>query len=136
MPDNSHLQCNLCVTGLDESITAEDLHKIFEKFGTVKSSKVAIDAVTLKTKCYGYVWFMEEQSCQRAILEAKSFRTSATVPFPCNLFEMSGLRHARVMIQPEGFQTVTVINFPKDYTTEELRSIFPDAPIMSCIMIP
>ena len=42
-PDNSHNQCNLCVTGLDESLTSEDLHAMFEKFGPVKSVKVATD---------------------------------------------------------------------------------------------
>lgn len=44
LPDNSHLQCNMCVTGLDESITAEDLHKMFSVFGQVKSAKVATDS--------------------------------------------------------------------------------------------
>jgi hypothetical protein len=30
LPDNSSLQCNLCVTGLDESLTSEDLHLLFQ----------------------------------------------------------------------------------------------------------
>ena len=76
MPDNSHLVCNMCVTGLDESVTAEDLHRIFSTFGQIKSAKVATDATTLKSKCYGYVWFMQEDDCKRAISEAKSFQTS------------------------------------------------------------
>lgn len=41
LPDNSNLHCNLCVTGLDESLTSEDLHLIFQQFGDIKSCKVA-----------------------------------------------------------------------------------------------
>ena len=33
LPDNSLLQCNMCVTGLDEAITSEDLHTIYERYG-------------------------------------------------------------------------------------------------------
>ena len=71
-----------------------------------------------------------------AILEAQNYLNSKQAPYPCKIFEMSGLRHAKAFVQPEGFQTVTVINYPEDYTAEELRSIFPDAPILSCIMLP
>ena len=31
---------------------------------------------------------------------------------------------------------MTAINFPEDYTEQELRSIFVDAPILSCVIIP
>ena len=136
LPDNSHLLCNLCITGLDESITAEDLHLLYGKFGLIKSAKVAIDPATLKSKCYGYVWFVEEDSCKRAMIEANSYLTSVRAPYLCKLFEMGGLRHARVLVESEGFQTVTAINFPEDYTEQELRSIFADTPILSCVMIP
>lgn len=60
----------MCITGLDESITAEDLHMIFGKFGEINSAKVAVDPTTLKSKCYGYVWFADEDSCRRAIYES------------------------------------------------------------------
>ena len=50
---------------------------------------------------------------------------------------MTGLRHSKVFIQPDGFQTVTVINFPEDYTYDQLKSIFvPSMPIVSCVVIP
>jgi len=109
---------------------------MYSKFGAIKSAKVAVDPVTLKSKCYGFVWFLEESSCKRAIHEAKSYLTSLTSPYFCKLFEMGGLRHARMLVESEGFQTVTVINFPEDYTEQELRSIFVDAPILSCVIIP
>ena len=74
MPDNSHMQCNLCVIGLDESITGEDLHIIFSKYGDIKSAKVAADPLTSKSKCYGYVWFMSEESCKKAINDSANFQ--------------------------------------------------------------
>ena len=58
----------MCVTGLDETLTAEDLHLMYQRFGQVKSAKVAYDAETGKSKCYGFVWFMEENDCMQAIL--------------------------------------------------------------------
>ena len=109
---------------------------MFSKFGTIKSAKISTNPTTLKSKCYGYVWFTNEEACQTAILEARGYLQSKRVPYACKLFELSGLRHAKTFVQPEGFQTVTVINYPEDYTGEELRSIFPDAPILSCIMLP
>lgn len=71
LPDNSHLQCNLCVTGLDECITSEDLHLLFHKFGEIKSCKVAQDSNTGKSKCYGYVWFQTEKACKAALEAAE-----------------------------------------------------------------
>lgn len=67
LPDNSNLKCNLCVTGLDESLTSEDLHSMFSKFGELKSCKVSRDPATLKSKCYGYVWFYNESDCVSAL---------------------------------------------------------------------
>jgi RNA recognition motif-containing protein len=66
-PDNSHLECNICVTGLDESLTSENLHKMFARFGEIKSCKVASDPVTGKSKGYGYVWFTTERACKSAL---------------------------------------------------------------------
>jgi RNA recognition motif-containing protein len=67
LPDNSNLQCNLCVTGLDDSITSEDLHKIFMRFGELKSCKVATDPSTGKNKGYGYVWYTNEKASSAAL---------------------------------------------------------------------
>jgi len=72
LPDNSNLQCNLCVTGLDESITSEDLHLLFNQFGELKSCKVARDPKTGKSRCYGYIWFTSEKACAKAIEASKS----------------------------------------------------------------
>ena len=68
------MQCNLCVIGLDESITGEDLYIIFSKYGDIKSAKLAIDPLTSKSKYYGYVWFMSEESCKKAIEDSANFQ--------------------------------------------------------------
>ena len=73
LPDNSFRQTNLCVLGLDESITGEDLHGIFSKYGEIKSVKVSLDAKTSKSNCRGFVWFMNEDSCLRALNESKHY---------------------------------------------------------------
>lgn len=49
---------------------------------------------------------------------------------------MSGLRHARVFVQPDGFQTVTALNFPEYYTVDDLKSIFAETSIISCVIFP
>lgn len=76
LPDNSNLQCNLCVTNLDPTLLAADLHQIFQMFGEIKSTKVASDPVTKKSKCYGYVWFQTEESCSQAL------KASENLPYP------------------------------------------------------
>ena len=41
------------------------------------------------------------------------------MPYACKLFEMSGLRHARGFVENykrADYQTVTVLNFPEDFT--------------------
>ena len=86
MPDNSHWQCNLCVTGLDESITGEDLHGLFSKYGEIKSAKVATDPRTSKSRCYGYVWFMSEESCTKAISDSAHFKSSLEMPYHCEIY--------------------------------------------------
>lgn len=57
LPDNSSAQVNICVTGLDSSLTSADLYTIFERFGKIKSCKVATDPQSGLSKNYGYVWF-------------------------------------------------------------------------------
>ena len=81
LPDNSNLQCNLCVTGLDESLTLADLDKMFSKFGPIKSLKLPICPKTNKSMCYGYVWFEQEESCKAAIAESKTFKNNSKMPY-------------------------------------------------------
>ena len=67
LPDNSHQECNICVTGLDESLTSEDLHNMFSRFGDIKSCKVTLDPATGKSRGYGFIWFSTERACKFAL---------------------------------------------------------------------
>ena len=64
------------MTGLDEAITGEELHHIFSKYGEIKSAKLAVDANTSKSKCYGFVWFMNEENCKKAICDSIYYKSS------------------------------------------------------------
>jgi RNA recognition motif-containing protein len=74
MPDNTQRQTNLCIKHLDESLTEEDLHLMFRKFGEIKSAKVARDPTNSKSLGYGYVWFADEFDCAAAIKAAQEQR--------------------------------------------------------------
>lgn len=71
MPDNTLKLTNLCIKGLDESLTEEDLHLMFRKFGEIKSEKVARNPTNSKSLGYGYVWFVHEDACLNAIKSSK-----------------------------------------------------------------
>jgi RNA recognition motif-containing protein len=85
LPDNSNMHCNLCVTGLDESVNSDDLHLMFARFGELKSCKVAKCSVTGKSKGYGFVWFTTEKSCASA-LSAKD------IPYKVQLYKQICIR--------------------------------------------
>ncbi len=80
LPDNSHVQTNLVVKGLDISLVAHDLHLIFSKFGEIKSCKIALDPDSGASKGYGFVWYHGESSCKSA-LECKN------LPYQVELFQ-------------------------------------------------
>lgn len=40
---------------------------MFEKYGPIRSCKVATDPLTSLSRCYGYVWFLNEKSCLDAL---------------------------------------------------------------------
>lgn len=109
LPDNSNLQCNLCVTGLDESITSEDLHLMFQQFGELKSCKVSQDPKTGKSKCYGYVWFTTEKACAKA-LEASSY-----LPYEVKLFKSFCLRACEPQFVSNKC-SVSISGYPASFT--------------------
>ena len=61
------------VTGLDESVTNEDLYDLFSKYGEIKSAKISVDTQTSKSIGHGYVWFMNEESSMQAIRDSQNF---------------------------------------------------------------
>ncbi|MEO5594465.1 MAG: RNA-binding protein [Chitinophagaceae bacterium] len=58
---------NLFVAGLPYDLDDDELMEIFEKFGTIKSAKVAIDKETGKSRGFGFVEMPIEAEAKDAI---------------------------------------------------------------------
>lgn len=58
---------NIFVAGLPYDLDDAELEEIFEKFGTVKSAKVAIDKETGKSRGFGFVDMPVEEEAKDAI---------------------------------------------------------------------
>ncbi len=58
---------NLFVAGLPYDLDDDELMEIFEKFGTIKSAKVAIDKETGKSRGFGFVEMPIESEAKDAI---------------------------------------------------------------------
>ena len=58
---------NLFVAGLPYDLDNDELMEIFEKFGTIKSAKVAIDKETGKSRGFGFVEMPIEAEAKDAI---------------------------------------------------------------------
>ena len=58
---------NLFVAGLPYDLDDAELEEIFEKFGTIKSAKVAIDKETGKSRGFGFVEMPNDAEAREAI---------------------------------------------------------------------
>ena len=58
---------NLFVAGLPYDVDDAELEEIFEKFGPVKSAKIAIDRETGKSRGFGFVSMANEEDGKQAI---------------------------------------------------------------------
>ncbi len=58
---------NLFVAGLPYDLDDAELEEIFEKFGTIKSAKVAIDKETGKSRGFGFVEMPNDDEAKEAI---------------------------------------------------------------------
>lgn len=58
---------NLFVAGLPYDLDDAELEEIFEKFGPVKSAKVAIDKATGKSRGFGFVMMQNKEDGEQAI---------------------------------------------------------------------
>ena len=58
---------NLFVAGLPYDVDDAELEEIFEKFGPVKSAKIAIDRETGKSRGFGFVSMQNEEDGKQAI---------------------------------------------------------------------
>lgn len=120
MPDNTQQQTNICVKGLDASLTEDDLHLMFRGFGEIRSAKIAKDPGTSKSLGYGFIWFEEEASCLRAI-EASD---CGKIGYQCETYLNAALRNGSQQFSMKDCNTVTVSNFPAHFSEKELRNLF------------
>lgn len=117
LPDNSHLECNICVTGLDESITSEDLHAMFARFGDIKSCKVTIDPKTGASRGYGFVWFTTERACRLAL-------KTNEVPYKTMLYRDFCLRAVEPFFGKTGQERSIIISgYPAYFKEKELMKL-------------
>ncbi len=58
---------NLYISGLDRFITEDDLRPLFEKFGKIKSIRIAKDPGTKESLCYGFVEMEEKSAAIKAL---------------------------------------------------------------------
>jgi len=65
---------NVYVKNLDESVTIEELNKLFSTFGEIDSCVVMTDS-TGKSRCFGFVNFKDHESAQRAVDGAPSIKS-------------------------------------------------------------
>lgn len=64
----NHVRMNLFVSNIDYKITEDELRKLFEEYGEVKSVKILIDLESRKSKGYGFVLMGNSYEGQKAIL--------------------------------------------------------------------
>ena len=62
---------NLFVAGLPYDLDDAELEEIFEKFGAVKSAKVAMDKETGKSRGFGFVDMVNDEEAKEAIEHLK-----------------------------------------------------------------
>lgn len=117
LPDNSHLECNICVTGLDESLTSEDLHTMFARFGEIKSCKVTLDPKAGLSRGYGFVWFTTERACRLALKPNE-------VPYKTMLYRDYCLRAVEPMFgKTDREKTVVISGYPTFFKEKELLQL-------------
>ncbi|KON26696.1 RNA-binding protein [miscellaneous Crenarchaeota group archaeon SMTZ-80] len=72
---------NIYVGNLDFKVSEKDLEKLFEKYGTVSSSKVIIDKYSGRSKGFGFVEMKNQDEANKAIskLNGTSFENREIV---------------------------------------------------------
>lgn len=110
---------NVFIKNLDSSIDNKALHDTFAAFGSVLSSKVAVE-FNGQSKGYGFVQFDNEESAQNAIKQLNGMLINDKKVY-VGLFVR---RQERVEANGSPkFTNVYVKNFPDTYTDEDLKKL-------------
>ncbi|CAJ1953243.1 unnamed protein product [Sphenostylis stenocarpa] len=111
---------NVFIKNLDSTIDNKALHDTFAVFGTVLSSKVAVDNYG-QSKGYGFVQFDNEESAQNAIKKLNGMLINDKKVY-VGLFVRRQER-APANGSPQ-FTNVYVKNFSEAFTDEDLKQLF------------
>jgi polyadenylate-binding protein len=61
------LKMNLFVKNLHDTVTSQDLKKMFSEIGPISSAVVMLDSATQRSRCFGFVCFEREEDGKKAI---------------------------------------------------------------------
>ncbi|XP_008811028.1 polyadenylate-binding protein 4-like [Phoenix dactylifera] len=113
---------NLFVKNLSDSISNARLHRIFEKFGTILSCKVATDDDG-RSRGYGFVQFDKQESAESAIGGLNGATVEGKQIYVGNFIKKS----ERVMLSPEAkYTNLYMKNLDQDITEELIELKFSE----------
>ncbi len=67
------------IAKLSSRTTADDVKRLFERFGTVSSCKVIMDHETNRSKCYGFVEMPHDKEAYVAVVETNEMEFMGSV---------------------------------------------------------
>lgn len=67
------------VAKLSPKTTADDVKRLFERFGTVSACKVIMDHDTKRSKCYGFVEMPNDSEAYVAVVETNEMEFQGNV---------------------------------------------------------
>ena len=67
------------IAKLSPRTTADDVKRLFERFGTVSSCKVIMDHDTKRSKCYGFVEMPKDSEAYVAVVETNEMEFMGNV---------------------------------------------------------
>ena len=108
---------SLLVKNISENMTQKEFYNLFLKYGDIESAKIEYDENGI-SKGYGYVYYNNEESAEEAKkhLNGKNFNGK--------ILNVVNLITTKQSIITGKNQSLFVINFPKNFTDEDLKNLF------------
>lgn len=120
---------NIYIKNLAKNITQKELYDTFETFGTILSSKIAVDEKG-NSKGFGYVHFETEESAARAIEEVNGMSIFDQQVY-VGYFIPRNARKSEA--SKSNFNNIYVKSFPPETTNDSLKEMFSEfGEIQSC----
>jgi len=108
---------SLLVKNISENMTQKEFYNLFLKYGDIESAKIEYDENGI-SKGYGYVYYNNEESAEEAKkqLNGKNFNGK--------ILNVVNLITTKQSIITGKNHSLFVINFPKNFTDEDLKNLF------------